>query len=170
MLALTRGINQKLFNFHTNSITRPVLAMATITNIARVSSPQAFSTGSPNHESVKRVGTHNGSFHCDEALGCFMIRLTDKFFNAEIVRTRDPQVTSLFSFFLRMYSRKVQEEIKGRLYSVLVLEQLSIVSKLLHLLKRTEVPCKWNHLLVFIFWILIILVMHVLIHIFPWIS
>lgn len=92
MLALTRGINQKLFNFHTNSVTRPVLAMATITNIARVSSPQAFSTGSPNHESVKRVGTHNGSFHCDEALGCFMIRLTDKFFNAEIVRTRDPQV------------------------------------------------------------------------------
>ncbi|CAL2260739.1 unnamed protein product [Prunus armeniaca] len=42
--------------------------------------------------SAKRVGTHNGSFHCDEALGCFMIRLTDKFSNAEIVRTRDPQV------------------------------------------------------------------------------
>jgi hypothetical protein len=41
---------------------------------------------------LKRVGTHNGSFHCDEALGCFMIRLTDKFSNAEIVRTRDAQV------------------------------------------------------------------------------
>lgn len=40
----------------------------------------------------KRVGTHNGSFHCDEALGCFMIRLTNKFFNAEIIRSRDPQV------------------------------------------------------------------------------
>ncbi|KAL6005671.1 hypothetical protein ACLOJK_006242 [Asimina triloba] len=39
----------------------------------------------------KRVGTHNGSFHCDEALGCFMIRLTDKFKGAEIVRTRDSQ-------------------------------------------------------------------------------
>lgn len=39
-----------------------------------------------------RVGTHNGSFHCDEALACFMLRLTEKFRNAEIVRTRDPQV------------------------------------------------------------------------------
>ncbi|KAL5732023.1 hypothetical protein ACHQM5_004689 [Ranunculus cassubicifolius] len=40
----------------------------------------------------KRVGTHNGSFHCDEALGCFMIRLTDKFKDAQIIRTRDPKV------------------------------------------------------------------------------
>ncbi|KAK1257415.1 hypothetical protein QJS04_geneDACA020100 [Acorus gramineus] len=40
---------------------------------------------------TRRVGTHNGSFHCDEALGCFMIRLTDKFSGAEIVRNRDPQ-------------------------------------------------------------------------------
>ncbi|KAG0586714.1 hypothetical protein KC19_2G111500 [Ceratodon purpureus] len=40
----------------------------------------------------KKVGTHNGSFHCDEALGCFMIRLTDKFADAEIVRTRDQKV------------------------------------------------------------------------------
>ncbi|XP_073315182.1 uncharacterized protein [Primulina huaijiensis] len=41
---------------------------------------------------VKRVGTHNGSFHCDEALGCFMIRLTNKFSDAHVVRTRDSQV------------------------------------------------------------------------------
>uniref|UniRef100_A0A804I2H4 Metal-dependent protein hydrolase n=1 Tax=Musa acuminata subsp. malaccensis TaxID=214687 RepID=A0A804I2H4_MUSAM len=52
--------------------------------------PPAFSTASPGPGS-KRVGTHNGSFHCDEALGCFMIRLTSKFSGAEIVRTRDPQ-------------------------------------------------------------------------------
>ncbi|KAF2298049.1 hypothetical protein GH714_008006 [Hevea brasiliensis] len=56
-----------------------------------VSSP-AYSTGSPYQHPPKRVGTHNGSFHCDEALGCFMIRLTNKFSNAEIVRSRDPQV------------------------------------------------------------------------------
>ncbi|URD86901.1 UPF0160 protein MYG1 [Musa troglodytarum] len=52
--------------------------------------PRAFSTASLGPGS-KRVGTHNGSFHCDEALGCFMIRLTGKFSGAEIVRTRDPQ-------------------------------------------------------------------------------
>ncbi|XP_074308136.1 uncharacterized protein LOC141643013 [Silene latifolia] len=51
-----------------------------------------FSTTSPTHAPLKRVGTHNGSFHCDEALGCFMILLTDKFSDAQIIRTRDPQV------------------------------------------------------------------------------
>ncbi|KAK7259955.1 hypothetical protein RIF29_25591 [Crotalaria pallida] len=60
---------------------------------ARVSASFSSSpASSPVHSPFKRVGTHNGSFHCDEALGCFMIRLTQKFSNAEIVRTRDPQV------------------------------------------------------------------------------
>eukprot|EP00897_Mesotaenium_endlicherianum_P009749 jgi/Mesen1/8802/ME000528S08191 len=40
----------------------------------------------------RKIGTHNGTFHCDEALGCFMIRLTEKFKDAEIVRTRDQKV------------------------------------------------------------------------------
>nr|XP_016496369.1 PREDICTED: UPF0160 protein MYG1, mitochondrial-like [Nicotiana tabacum] len=40
---------------------------------------------------IKRVGTHNGTFHCDEALGCFMI-LRSKFYDEQVVRTRDPQV------------------------------------------------------------------------------
>ncbi|KAK4748700.1 hypothetical protein SAY87_015286 [Trapa incisa] len=58
----------------------------------RVSSPP-YSTASPSYApAVKRVGTHNGSFHCDEALGCFMIRLSSKFCGADIVRTRDPKV------------------------------------------------------------------------------
>ncbi|XP_052724291.1 uncharacterized protein LOC108346683 isoform X2 [Vigna angularis] len=65
--------------------TLPLLLMANQTSLS-------FSSGSPVHAPLKRVGTHNGSFHCDEALGCFMIRLTHKFNNAEIVRTRDPQV------------------------------------------------------------------------------
>jgi uncharacterized UPF0160 family protein len=42
--------------------------------------------------SGKRVGTHNGSFHCDEALGCYLIRLTSQFAGADVVRTRDPQI------------------------------------------------------------------------------
>ncbi|KAG2483936.1 hypothetical protein HYH03_017256 [Edaphochlamys debaryana] len=39
-----------------------------------------------------KIGTHSGTFHCDEALGCWMLRQTDKFKDAEIVRTRDPEV------------------------------------------------------------------------------
>ena len=53
--------------------------------------------------SGKRVGTHNGSFHCDEALGCFLIRLTSQFAGADVVRTRDSQVPSSlpYRFFLK---------------------------------------------------------------------
>jgi hypothetical protein len=40
----------------------------------------------------KKIGTHSGSFHCDEALACFILLQTEEFANAEIVRTRDPAV------------------------------------------------------------------------------
>jgi uncharacterized UPF0160 family protein len=39
-----------------------------------------------------RIGTHSGTFHCDEALGCFLLRQTQQFKEAEIVRSRDPEV------------------------------------------------------------------------------
>ncbi|KAG7244802.1 hypothetical protein INR49_029821 [Caranx melampygus] len=39
---------------------------------------------------VKKIGTHNGTFHCDEALACFLLRLLPEYKNAEIIRTRDP--------------------------------------------------------------------------------
>jgi len=41
---------------------------------------------------IKTIGTHSGSFHCDEALACFMLHQTDEFANAQIVRSRDPEV------------------------------------------------------------------------------
>ncbi|PON72007.1 Metal-dependent protein hydrolase [Parasponia andersonii] len=47
----------------------------------------AFST-----MATKQVGTHNGSFHCDEALACSLLRLTGKFSGANVVRTRDLQI------------------------------------------------------------------------------
>lgn len=107
MWAITRGgFNQKFFNLPKN-LSRPLMATS---NVIRVSSP-SYSTSSPNHAPFKRVGTHNGSFHCDEALGCFMIRLTDKFSNSEIIRTRDPKVSSLplFSVWLPNIIAKLEE-------------------------------------------------------------
>ncbi|KAG5042498.1 hypothetical protein JHK87_006413 [Glycine soja] len=83
--AATKPFVQFQFRRHTTTSLLPILLMA---NQASLS----FSSGSPVHAPLKRVGTHNGSFHCDEALGCFMIRLTNKFNSAEIVRSRDPQV------------------------------------------------------------------------------
>ncbi|XP_053750766.1 MYG1 exonuclease isoform X2 [Panthera pardus] len=38
-----------------------------------------------------RIGTHNGTFHCDEALACALLRLLPEYRDAEIVRTRDPE-------------------------------------------------------------------------------
>eukprot|EP00189_Rhodosorus_marinus_P004127 CAMPEP_0113965828 /NCGR_PEP_ID=MMETSP0011_2-20120614/7973_1 /TAXON_ID=101924 /ORGANISM="Rhodosorus marinus" /LENGTH=329 /DNA_ID=CAMNT_0000978407 /DNA_START=196 /DNA_END=1185 /DNA_ORIENTATION=- /assembly_acc=CAM_ASM_000156 len=36
-----------------------------------------------------RIGTHDGAFHCDEALACYMLKKVDKFKSSPIVRTRD---------------------------------------------------------------------------------
>lgn len=93
MLAL-RGIFDKLPLLKTPTVQllsfySPLMSMAALSP-SRVSS---YSTECPSSNySHKRVGTHNGSFHCDEALGCFMIRLTNKFRDAEIVRTRDSKI------------------------------------------------------------------------------
>uniref|UniRef100_A0A914V847 Uncharacterized protein n=1 Tax=Plectus sambesii TaxID=2011161 RepID=A0A914V847_9BILA len=36
-----------------------------------------------------KIGTHNGNFHCDEALACFMLKKLPEYSDSEIVRTRD---------------------------------------------------------------------------------
>jgi len=38
------------------------------------------------------IGTHNGSFHCDETLACSLLKMLPRFQDAEIVRSRDPSV------------------------------------------------------------------------------
>ncbi|KAJ7998833.1 hypothetical protein DPEC_G00209070, partial [Dallia pectoralis] len=41
--------------------------------------------------SAKIIGTHNGTFHCDEVLACFFLRQLPEYKDAEIIRTRDPE-------------------------------------------------------------------------------
>lgn len=43
-------------------------------------------------KSTKTIGTHSGTFHCDEALAVFMLRQTEEFKDADLVRSRDPKV------------------------------------------------------------------------------
>lgn len=38
------------------------------------------------------IGTHDGSFHCDEVLAISMLKLLPKYENSVIVRSRDPLV------------------------------------------------------------------------------
>lgn len=41
-----------------------------------------------------KIGTHNGKFHCDECLACFMIKQVPRFKNSIIIRSRDPKQLS----------------------------------------------------------------------------
>lgn len=33
-----------------------------------------------------KIGTHNGTFHCDEVLACFLLKLLPEYADAEIIR------------------------------------------------------------------------------------
>ncbi len=44
----------------------------------------------PAGHAVKKIGTHDGKFHCDEALACAMLKFLPEFRDAVIVRSRDP--------------------------------------------------------------------------------
>lgn len=45
-----------------------------------------------NNSSGAKIGTHDGQFHCDEVLACFMLKQLPEFKNACIVRTRDEEI------------------------------------------------------------------------------
>ncbi|XP_063832641.1 MYG1 exonuclease [Ostrinia nubilalis] len=38
-----------------------------------------------------KIGTHDGVFHCDDVLACYMLKLLPEYKDAEIVRTRSPE-------------------------------------------------------------------------------
>lgn len=52
--------------------------------------PSGWEVESKVVEGKKCIGTHNGSFHCDEALACAMLKVLPEWSDAVIVRTRDP--------------------------------------------------------------------------------
>ena len=37
-------------------------------------------------KTMAKIGTHNGTFHCDEALACYLLRKLPEYKDAEIVR------------------------------------------------------------------------------------
>ncbi|KAH8326226.1 hypothetical protein KR067_003840, partial [Drosophila pandora] len=43
----------------------------------------------PPKRSPLWIGTHNGTFHCDEVVACFMLKQLPEYENAEIFRSRD---------------------------------------------------------------------------------
>ena len=51
---------------------------------------QRMATPTPVPGHIPVIGTHDGNFHCDEALACFMLKKLPEYAAAEIKRTRDP--------------------------------------------------------------------------------
>ncbi|KAI0681814.1 GAMM1 protein [Cytidiella melzeri] len=57
-----------------------------------------MSSAEPSQHPAKRqkmtkfIGTHNGTFHCDEALAVYLLRLTEAYADADLKRSRDPAV------------------------------------------------------------------------------
>ncbi len=56
-----------------------------------LSTAKRFCQESSNGEVVK-VGTHDGIFHCDEVLACYLLKLLPQYKNANIIRTRDENI------------------------------------------------------------------------------
>ncbi|XP_030324100.1 UPF0160 protein MYG1, mitochondrial [Calypte anna] len=48
----------------------------------------------PSEPSCPLIGTHDGTFHCDEVLACYLLRLLPRYREAEVLRTRDPELLS----------------------------------------------------------------------------
>lgn len=47
---------------------------------------QASARAMPEKRAMVKIGTHSGTFHCDEALGCYLLSLTEQFKDASITR------------------------------------------------------------------------------------
>lgn len=44
---------------------------------------------SPKQIKMLKIGTHDGVFHCDESLACYLIKLLPEYKDAEIIRSRN---------------------------------------------------------------------------------
>lgn len=70
--------------------------MGTIVNLAyrfcTLSSIRRMSTPSKMAKLTSFIGTHDGTFHCDDVTACFMLKQLDRFKDHDIVRSRNPEV------------------------------------------------------------------------------
>ncbi|KAG5181101.1 metal-dependent protein hydrolase [Tribonema minus] len=55
-----------------------------------IAGPESWSVESEHVAGHKCIGTHNGTFHCDEALACGILKSLPQWRDAVVVRTRDP--------------------------------------------------------------------------------
>ncbi|KAL5007005.1 hypothetical protein ScPMuIL_015811 [Solemya velum] len=107
-------------NQHNSNVAEPISANANLNVAASLTLKRVYSTatfvtsrrtfrtkvlhqtlltmaGEPDAKKLskaKKIGTHNGVFHCDEVLACSLLRQLPQYQDAEVIRTRDPSVLS----------------------------------------------------------------------------
>lgn len=65
--------------------------VAALADTMVVSTPDEARTV-PGRQPPPIIGTHDGTFHCDEALACALLKMTPMYQDAVIVRSRDPEI------------------------------------------------------------------------------
>ena len=51
-----------------------------------------FHSMAQHSTAISRIGTHSGTFHCDDALACYMLKTLPECSEAKITRSRDPDI------------------------------------------------------------------------------
>jgi len=82
VLSKNNRVHARTYYFPSNS--------NTFKNMQRQHSVRSLSSSSSGK--IKSIGTHDGRFHCDEVLACFMLRLLPEYELAQIIRTRDEEI------------------------------------------------------------------------------
>ncbi|CAM9829846.1 unnamed protein product [Chrysoparadoxa australica] len=71
--------------------TGPAAKRARTMGLVEINPPAGWRVESSFVEGAKCIGTHDGCFHCDEALACGILKTLPEWADAVIVRTRNPE-------------------------------------------------------------------------------
>ena len=65
-------------------------------------------------DKMVKICTHSGSFHADESLAVYLLKLLPKFSEAELVRSRNPEDWESSDIVVRSEERRVGKECRSR--------------------------------------------------------
>lgn len=86
--------------------------------------------------STKKIGTHDGVFHCDEVLACYMLKTLPEYADAEIVRSRNPEILATCDIVVDVGSEFIPDKLRFDHHQATFAETLSSL--------RPEFGENWN--------------------------
>ena len=94
-------------------ITANILLLTTMSSAIRLMAPvksSVVNSNFPLDAPPVTIGTHDGSFHCDEALAIAMLKILPKYANAPVVRTRNASILQQCSIVVDVGAEYKPEE------------------------------------------------------------